>query len=513
MSDASDRDNLVDLAAARFGGGVVATNDEFFAHASRMLLLEPPIARPGVHTDHGVWTDGWETRRRRRLPGSDWAIVRLGAPGIVRAVTVDTSHFTGNAPESVELLGAAVDGYPSTEELADPAVEWVPIVTRVPVESDAVNTLAVVDAQAHRITHAKLVIYPDGGVARLRLLGEVVPDPRRFDPVTVDLAAAELGGVVIGCSDMHYGDRHSLNHPGEARVMGEGWETRRRRGPGHDWALVRLAAAGTVAVAEVDTRHFKGNAPREVALWGRYAPDIADERLAAGALDEDSGWLPLLPSTRVQPDTRHLFDLEPLVAAPDGLTHVRVDAVPDGGLARLRLWGSPVPAGRETLGLSWLDALPAGAAAAQLRACCASSAWVTAMVAHRPFGGLPALLAAAREEWSRLEPDDWREAFAAHPRIGERGTAREAAEQADALTADDAVTAALASDNIVYEDRFGYVYLVRAAGRTAEEMLALLRERLGNDPEAELGVAAGQQAEITALRLGRLIGGPGRAAT
>jgi allantoicase len=515
VSDAPELTDLTDLAAARFGGSVVATNDEFFAPASRMLLAEAPVARPGVYTDHGVWTDGWETRRRRHLPGSDWAIIRLGAPGVVRSVTVDTSHFTGNAPESVELSGAAFDGYPTPAELSAADVAWAPIVARTPVESDAVNVVPVVDGSAARVTHVRLVIHPDGGVARLRLHGEVVPDPRRFDRISVDLAAAELGGFVVACSDMHYGDRRSLNHPGDARVMGEGWETRRRRGPGHDWAVVRLAAAGRIAVAEIDTRHFKGNAPREVALWGRHAPDLPRTRDTAG---EPGDWFALLGPTRLLPDTRHLFDLD--VAAPD-VTHVRVDAIPDGGLARLRLWGSPTPEGREVVGVRWLDALPRAAARRTLRACCASSAWVDAVDARRPFGDLATALGIADEEWGRLGPADWLEAFAAHPRIGERpagggagaggaagGGAIEAVEQAAALSASREVAAKLAEGNRAYEERFGHVYLVRAAGRSAEEMLELLRTRLRNDPDTELRIAAAQQAEITSLRLHRLLAGP-----
>nr|MDT0667336.1 allantoicase [Micromonospora sp. DSM 115978] len=142
---------------------VVVVNDEFFALAERMLLPEPPITRPGVFTERGQWTDGWETRRRRDLPGSDWAIVRLGAPGVVHAVTVDTSHFTGNAPESVELHGATVAGYPSAAEIAEDSVTWVPLVPRTEVKSDAVNVLPVEAEGRVRITHLRLTIHPDGG--------------------------------------------------------------------------------------------------------------------------------------------------------------------------------------------------------------------------------------------------------------------------------------------------------------------------------------------------------------
>ncbi|WP_018639687.1 allantoicase [Parafrankia elaeagni] len=520
MTDAPDLTNLVDLAAARFGGSVVAVNDEFFALAERMLLPEAPVTRPGVFTERGQWTDGWETRRRRDVPpGSDWAIIRLGSPGIVHAVTVDTTHFTGNAPEAVELHGATLAGYPSAEEVAEDSVTWVPLVGRTPVAADAANVLVVPEEARFRISHLRLTIHPDGGVARLRVHGVVVPDPRLLDRVTSDLAAAYLGGVVVAASDMHYGDRHNLNASGDARVMGEGWETRRRRGEGHDWAVIRLATEGTVVRAEVDTRHFRGNAPRAVALWAANAPETGDDALAADGFAAITGWRPLLPRTRVQPNTRHLFDLEVPVEA----THVRVDAVPDGGLARLRLLGAPTAAGREALAMRWFDSLAPAAAREELLACCGSEDWADAVTARRPFGRLAALLPAAEQEWWNLPESAWLEAFTAHPRIGERPgpaptppTSSRATvvtidaprrEQAALEQASEEIRAAFTEGNASYEDRFGFIFLVRAAGRGAEEMLALLRERMANDPAAELRVAAGQQAEITALRLSHLITG------
>ncbi|MBL7492470.1 allantoicase [Frankia sp. AgB1.9] len=515
MADAPDLTNLVDLAGARLGGSVVAVNDEFFAFAERMLLPEPPIRRPGVFTERGSWTDGWETRRRRVLPGADWAVVRLGVPGIVHAVTVDTSHFTGNSPEAVEIQGATVGGYPSPEELLDESVQWVTLVARTPVNPDAVNVLPVEGDGRIRITHLRLTIYPDGGVARLRAHGEVVPDPRLLDRVTSDLAAAYLGGVVVAASDMHYGDRHNLNAGGEARVMGEGWETRRRRTAGYDWAVIRLATAGRVVRAEVDTRHFRGNAPRAVALWAAFAPELTHSDDVSTITD----WRPMLPPTRTQPNTRHLFDLEVPVEA----THVRVDAIPDGGLARLRLLGAPTEHGRESLAVRWLDALSAGAAKEELLACCGSEDWADAVAARRPFGTLEELLAVAEQEWWKLPETAWLEAFTAHPRIGERpilsgapttssratiaGLDAPRREQAAMESASAEVRAAMSEGNETYEERFGYIFLIRAAGRSAEEILALLRERLGNEPARELRVAAGQQAEITAMRLHRLITG------
>ncbi len=317
--------DLTDLAARALGGTVVAADDEFFAAADNLLTAAPPVFTPQTFGPKGQVYDGWETRRRRS-PGSDRVVVRLGAPGVVRLVVVDTAFFTGNYPPHASVEGCAADGYPGPAELADAA--WFPMVPTSPLDGDTRNEFAV--DVPYRCTHVRLTIHPDGGVARLRVLGEVVPDPALL-PEVFDLAAAEYGGRVLACSDMFYGSPQNLLAPGLARVMGDGWETRRRRDDGNDWVLVRLAVPGAVALAELDTGHFKGNAPGRARLRG------ADAR--TGDLDDPAAWHDLLPETALRPDTRHRFP----VAGAGPVTHVRLDIDPDGGMARLRLTGRPDP--------------------------------------------------------------------------------------------------------------------------------------------------------------------------
>jgi len=162
--------------------------------------------------------------------------------------------------------------------------------------------------------------------------------------------------------------------------------------------------------------------------------------------------------------------------------------------------------------LAALNGLPEDEAREALLACCGSRRWAAAMAAHRPFADLAAVERAADEAWWALGADDWREAFAAHPRIGERapGAGRAAAwsarEQAGTEDAAAEVRAALARTNRDYEARFGHLFIVCASGKTPAEMLALLEARLGADPRAELDTAAGEQAAITRLRLHRLLG-------
>jgi len=328
----TDFSRLPDLASRSLGGAVVAANDEFFAAKENLVLPEPPAAR--TEFGHkGKEYDGWETRRRRS-PGHDWAVVRLGAPGIVAGVVIDTAHFTGNYPPRASLDGAAVEGHCSVDELTK--ADWQPLLPLADLAGNTHNHFPVYSDR--RVTHVRLNIHPDGGVARLRVHGTALPDPRLVDAGPFDLAALENGGVVTAVSNEFYGRPAQLIAPGLARSMGEGWETARRRDSGNDWVEVQLACEGVVTLAELDTSYFLGNAPGTASLTGIGA----------------RGEVPLLPRTRLQPDTRHRFVLD---GAP-GVERVRLDVHPDGGMARLRLWGRPTAAGRAALGRRWFDALP-----------------------------------------------------------------------------------------------------------------------------------------------------------
>ena len=315
----------LDLASERLGGAVIAANDEFFAPKEGLIKAGVPEWREGVYTERGKWMDGWETRRRR-TPGHDWAIVRLGLPGRVRGVVIDTSFYTGNYPEHASIEAATIDAIAPAAEIADGA-EWRPLLPKRALDGDFANPFAI-DGDIGRVTHLRLNIFPDGGVARLRVHGEPMPDERTFaHGRELDLAALEHGGYVVACSDMHYGHRQNLILPGRSTHMGDGWETKRRRGPGHDWSIVRLARRGSVERVELDTDHFKGNAP------GRCMMEWCDH--AAGAFDADrAAWQQLVAETPLEPHARHQFG-----AAANTATHVRLNIYPDGGVARLRLFG------------------------------------------------------------------------------------------------------------------------------------------------------------------------------
>ena len=487
----ADFTQLVDLASERLGGAALFTNDEFFAGMDNLLRTEPAAFIPGKYTDRGKWMDGWETRRRR-TPGHDWCIVRLGVPGIVRGVVIDTAYFKGNYPESCSVEACSAPPQATLEALE--AAPWQELVPRTGLKGDSANPLAV--EQAWRATHVRLRIFPDGGVARLRVHGEVVPEPRWLGRAgveqDVDLAAVEHGGVVVAASDTFFGPRHALVMPGRAHDMSDGWETRRTRREGPEWVVVKLAVEGTIHLVELDTWRFRGNAPGSAAL-----------EVGASA---EGPWAPVLGQTKLLPHTRHVLDtgLEPHAPA----RYARLSIWPDGGVSRLRLVGVPSRAGREAWGVARLNALGPVDAHAELLACCGSGAWAKRMVEGRPFVDLGGARAEAARVADRMAEADWLEAFGAHPRIGEKKSDERgwsSLEQARVADATRATREALAQVNQAYEDRHGFKYIVCATGKSAEEMLAIARERLDADRATELARAADEQRKITDLRLEKLV--------
>lgn len=312
-----------DLAAERLGGQVVAFNDEFFAPAENLLKPGPPVFDPDRYTDCGKWMDGWETRRRRD-PGHDWCVVRFGAPGEPRGVVIDTTHFRGNHPARASLEACVL----KTGSLED--ADWTTLLSEVDLEPDTPN-LFELDTTG-RYTHVRLNIYPDGGVARLRVHGLVRPDWQHISG-EIDLLAAHHGGRAIDCSDAFFSQPGNLLLPGKSIGMFDGWETRRRRDPGHDWVVVRLDRRGVISTVQVDTHHFKGNYPAACSV------EVLDIDSDADELDVPDGeWVELVPRTELQADSEHRF--EPPEGAPRVATHLRLNIYPDGGVARFRAYGT-----------------------------------------------------------------------------------------------------------------------------------------------------------------------------
>jgi allantoicase len=478
----SDFRTFIDLASERLGGSVLYANDDYFAEKENLLKASKPVWKEHEYTDRGKWMDGWESRRKR-VPGHDFAIVRLGLRGVVRGVVVDTAFFRGNYPESCSLEGTSMRPDAPVEALLEAA--WRRLLPRSPLQGDSENVFEVNGGDA--VTHLRFNIFPDGGVARLRVHGEVVPEWRLVGGLgnEIDLAAVENGADVLNCSDMFFGPKHNLIMPGRAHNMSDGWETRRRRGPGHDWVIVKLATEGRVRRIELDTNWFKGNYPDTASIEGSR---------------DGENWTEVLPRTKLQAHTRHFF-LEELVSEGP-FTHLRLNVYPDGGVSRMRVWGVATDDGRHAAIVRRVNTL---FDAGELRRVCGSSRWVESMLKGRPFASWEALLAAANESWTSLDAKDWLEAFAAHPRIGERKAGWSSQEQSGTRAASEETMQRIADGNRAYEEKFGFIYLVCATGRSAGEMLENLTERLTHDRDEELRIAAAEQAKIIALRLEKLV--------
>ncbi|HEX3960279.1 MAG TPA: allantoicase [Trebonia sp.] len=354
--------SLPDVASRALRGSVIAASDEFFAEKENLIKPAAAAFSPETFGHKGQMYDGWETRRRRGLAGAlpgedehDWVIVRLGAPAVVHAVVVDTAFFRGNFPRACSVQACYADGYPDAGALSGECVRWTEIVPPSPLKGDTPHVFEV--ARAQRFSHVRLRIYPDGGVARLRVHGRFVPDPSLLAGLTFDLAALENGGDIVACSDQFYSVPRNAISPGLSRVMGEGWETRRRRVPGNEWLMVALAARSVIALAEIDTSGYIGNSPGAVRLRGLDAPDAASALVSQANADAaEADWLDLLPLTVLLPDTPHRFRL----AGDRPVTAVRLDVYPDGGIARLRLHGSLTADGLAAVRRRWAETRPPG---------------------------------------------------------------------------------------------------------------------------------------------------------
>jgi allantoicase len=311
------------LADPRIGTKVLECSDDFFAEAQRMLQFNPPIFVEDKFDDHGKWMDGWETRRKRHA-GYDWAIVKLGVAGKITAFDIDTTFFTGNYPASASIEAC----YAPNGDLSNAL--WQPILDNSVLGPSQHHIFDIKNSAF--FTHVRLNIFPDGGIARFRVYGEVqiqIQDRQR----TLDLLALENGGRVIAYSDAHFGHPRNLINPNRGINMGDGWETKRRRAPGFDWCILALGQSGVIEKIEIDTAHFKGNFPAQVSIQAIYIENATDPQL----IPQSMFWPFLLNAQDMQMD--HIHDYVADILKHEKISHIRVNMIPDGGISRIRLWG------------------------------------------------------------------------------------------------------------------------------------------------------------------------------
>ncbi len=318
----------IDLASKKIGGKVLYATDDFFAEKENLIKEGRGIFIPDKYTDHGKWMDGWESRRKR-TPGHDWAIIKLGAQGSIKGFDIDTNHFLGNHPPF-----ASVEAIHLKEEFFDWSkaddLEWEEILERSPLEPGSQHFFEIASDTIY--THLRLHIYPDGGVARFRVYGEVFKDWKSVsEDELIDLALATNCGKALSCNDMFFSAMDNLISPTKGKDMGDGWETKRNRTPNNeDWVILRLGHQGNVKKIIIDTHHFKGNYPDSCAID------------ACNCINDDvinADWKPLLQQQKLEAHQEHLFE-DNLIENHQPITHIKLKIYPDGGISRLRILGT-----------------------------------------------------------------------------------------------------------------------------------------------------------------------------
>ena len=317
--------NWINLAQASFGASVIEATDEFFGAKENLLNDSDPVFIPGKFTDQGKWMDGWESRRKRH-EGYDYCVVKLGVPGIIRHIDIDTRHFTGNFPPSASIDACFSESPP------DETTSWVRILPSKSLQADSHNRFDI--DSSFQWNYVRLNIYPDGGVARLRVYGEFLPDWDHHHPEDViDLISLKNGGRALICNDEHFGAVQNVITPYPPRNMGDGWETRRRREPGYDWAIFSLGRLGRVEKIVIETHFFKGNYPESCSIQGSYVKGGSEDTLATQSLF----WPHLLTKSQLKPDETHTYISE--INDIGDISHIRLNIFPDGGISRLYIYG------------------------------------------------------------------------------------------------------------------------------------------------------------------------------
>lgn len=321
--------HYTDLAAERLGGKVLSCSDDFFAEKENLIKPGRGIFITDKYTDRGKWMDGWESRRKRVL-GHDWCIIQLATSGKIHGVDIDTNHFLGNHPPhaSIEACNVSSNSIFDAEK-----AEWTEILSKSDLAPGSQNFYEIIDTNIY--THLRLNIYPDGGVARLKVYGEVFKDWSTVNAdEEIDLAAAENGAKSILCNDMFFSHMNNLIMPGRGVNMGDGWETKRNRIPNNkDWVIVRLAHEGMIDKFLIDTCHFKGNYPDSCLIEGCNIPIIDEFKFNT----DEINWSTILHQTKLQADHEHYFSNE--VVGDESFTHLKLSIFPDGGISRMRAFG------------------------------------------------------------------------------------------------------------------------------------------------------------------------------
>ena len=319
---------LIDLAQPRLGSKVIFKTDDFFASANRIIDPSPATFKEGLFDKNGKWMDGWESRRKR-TSGHDFLIIKLGKPGSIIKVDVDTSHFNGNQPSMISLEGC----YSKSRNIKD--LKWKTLIGEKKTKPNSHHIFSTSSKTV--FTHIKFNIFPDGGVARLRLYGSLSKENNKFKNKTINLASLLNGASVIACNNEHFGKAENILAPGKAKNMGDGWETRRRRDKGFDWLILNPINGKKIDKIEISTHHFKGNFPSHCSLQAAFVPN----KKSSSSIVKSSGkWKFLLHKVNLSANKAHIF--KNILMKNDKINFIKINIFPDGGISRFRIYGEAI---------------------------------------------------------------------------------------------------------------------------------------------------------------------------
>jgi allantoicase len=322
------KNSLIDLTNPALGTKIIFKTDDFFASANRILNPSPPIFKERVYDKNGKWMDGWESRRKR-TPNHDYLIIKLGKPGNIKKIDFDTSHFNGNQPSMVSLEGC------NSKSNKIKSFKWKKIIGKIKTKA---NSHHIFNIKSHSIfTHIKLNIFPDGGIARLRLYGLISTKGNKFTNNKINLASILNGAVVVACNNEHFGKTENIIFPGKAINMGDGWETRRRRDKGFDWAILNTVNGKEIKDIEVSTHHFKGNYPSYCTIQAAY---LSKKINTKKIIKQSNKWKLLLNKSNLSANNSHKFKNK--LMKNDKINYVKINIFPDGGISRFRMYGKGI---------------------------------------------------------------------------------------------------------------------------------------------------------------------------
>jgi allantoicase len=319
---------LIDLAQPRLGSKVIFKTDDFFASANRIINPSPAVFKEGLFDKNGKWMDGWESRRKR-TSGHDFLIIKLGKSGSINKVDVDTSHFNGNQPSMISLEGC----YSKSKNIKD--LKWKTLIDKKKTKANSHHMFK--SSSKSIFTHIKLNIFPDGGVARLRLYGSISKENNKFGNKTINLASLLNGASVIACNNEHFGKAENILAPGKAKNMGDGWETRRRRDKGFDWLILNPINGKKIDKIEISTHHFKGNFPSHCSLQAAFVPN---KKSSSSIIKSSVKWKFLLNKVNLSANKTHAF--KNILMKNDKINFIKINIFPDGGISRFKIFGKSI---------------------------------------------------------------------------------------------------------------------------------------------------------------------------